>query len=112
MLKSNTVPKEHRVLTTLTLLRHGQSVWSHEERRTGWTGVGLSERGIVEAKRADQLLKDKRFIFDPCFTSCLLLANDAVYIVLVTMNLEEIPVQKSWCLNERHYGKLQGLSWW
>ena len=111
MLKSNTVPKEHQVLTTVTLLRHGQSVWNHEKRLTGWTDVGLSEQGIAEAKRAGQLLKDKGYTFDLCFTSCLTRAIDTVRIVLETMNLEEIPVQKSWRLNERHYGKLQGLSW-
>lgn len=94
----------------LVLLRHGESVWNKENRFTGWTDVDLSEKGIAEAHEAGQLLKKNGFTFDLAFTSVLLRANKTLDIVLKEMNLENIPVEKSWRLNERHYGALQGLN--
>jgi 2,3-bisphosphoglycerate-dependent phosphoglycerate mutase len=96
----------------LVLLRHGQSLWNREKRFTGWTDTPLSQKGIIEAKRAAQILKNKHMAFDLCFTSLLSRAADTVKIVLQTMGQESIPVHKSWRLNERHYGALQGLTWW
>lgn len=97
---------------TLAILRHGKSIWNKEKRFTGWTDIALSPRGIAEAKRAGQLLKARGVTFDLCFTSYLNRASETLRIVLDTMNLSHIPVQKDWRLNERHYGKLQGLNWW
>lgn len=94
----------------LVLLRHGESVWNKENRFTGWTDVDLSEKGIEEAVKAGRLLKKNGFTFDLAFTSVLLRATKTLKIVLKEMNLENIPVEKSWRLNERHYGALQGLN--
>lgn len=94
----------------LVLLRHGESVWNKENRFTGWTDVDLSEKGIVEAKKAGLLLKDEGFVFDIAFTSVLKRAIRTLWIVLDTMDLMWIPIQNSWRLNERHYGALQGLN--
>ncbi|MFQ5664823.1 MAG: 2,3-diphosphoglycerate-dependent phosphoglycerate mutase [Candidatus Binatia bacterium] len=99
-------------MVKLTLLRHGESVWNRERRFTGWTDVALSRRGVAQAKRAGRLLRAKGFAFDLCFTSCLKRATETLRIVLETMNFACVPVQQSWCLNERHYGALQGLSRW
>lgn len=93
----------------LVLLRHGESVWNKENRFTGWTDVGLSEKGVKEAENAGKLLKDKGYIFDVSFTSILKRANRTLEIVLKEMNLN-IPVYYSYRLNERHYGALQGLN--
>ncbi len=99
-------------MTPLILLRHGKSVWNRENRFTGWTDVALSTRGVVQAKGVGQLLKAQEYTFDLCFTSYLNRAIETLCLVLDTMGLKQIPIRRSWRLNERHYGALQGLSWW
>lgn len=94
----------------LVLLRHGESVWNKENRFTGWTDVDLSKKGIKEARDAGKLLKDSGFVFDIAFTSVLKRAIRTLWIVLDEMDLMWIPVRRSWRLNERHYGALQGLN--
>ncbi len=98
-------------MARLTILRHGKSIWNKEKKFTGWTDVPLSPRGISEAKSAGKLLKSKNIQFDLCFTSYLNRAIETLRIVLETMQLPQIPIQKDWRLNERHYGALQGLGW-
>ncbi len=98
-------------MSTLTILRHGKSLWNKEKRFTGWANVGLSASGITEAKHAGQLLKARGLSFDLCFTSYLNRAIDTLNIVLETMQLSHLPTHKDWRLNERHYGALQGLTW-
>jgi 2,3-bisphosphoglycerate-dependent phosphoglycerate mutase len=94
----------------LVLLRHGESTWNKENRFTGWTDVDLSEKGFEEAKGAGQLLKDNGFKFDVAHTSVLKRAIKTLNITLDVLDLQWIPVKKSWRLNERHYGGLQGLN--
>jgi 2,3-bisphosphoglycerate-dependent phosphoglycerate mutase len=94
----------------LILLRHGESDWNRENRFTGWTDVDLSPSGIEEARRAGRILLDKGFTFDVAFTSVLKRAIRTLWIVLDEMDLMWIPVHRSWRLNERHYGALQGLN--
>ena len=94
----------------LVLLRHGESKWNKENRFTGWTDVDLSEKGIIETKLAAYELKKSRFSFDIAFTSKLKRSIRSTWIVLDSMDLMWIPVYKSWCLNERFYGALQGLN--
>jgi 2,3-bisphosphoglycerate-dependent phosphoglycerate mutase len=94
------------------LLRHGQSLWNREKRFTGWTDTSLSEKGILEAQRAVAILKKKHLTFDVCYTSVLSRATETVNKVLQSMGQTDIPVHASWRLNERHYGALQGLTWW
>lgn len=94
----------------LVLVRHGQSMWNLENRFTGWTDVELSEQGIKEAKEAGRVLKEKGFNFDVAYTSVLKRANDTLKYILEELGEENIPVKKSWRLNERHYGALQGLN--
>lgn len=94
----------------LVLLRHGESVWNKENRFTGWVDVDLSEKGIQEAKRAGQILKKEKYVFDVAFTSVLKRATRTLSIVLKEMGLTHIPIHQSWRLNERHYGALQGLN--
>ncbi|MGB9772502.1 MAG: 2,3-diphosphoglycerate-dependent phosphoglycerate mutase [Bacteroidota bacterium] len=94
----------------LVLLRHGESIWNLENRFTGWTDVDLSERGVEEAHRAAVLLKDGGFTFDVAYTSVLKRAIRTLWIVLDDMDLMWIPVYRTWRLNERHYGALQGLN--
>ena len=94
----------------LVLVRHGQSMWNLENRFTGWTDVELSEQGIKEAKEAGKVLKEKGFDFDVAYTSVLKRANDTLKYILEELGEENIPVKKSWRLNERHYGALQGLN--
>jgi 2,3-bisphosphoglycerate-dependent phosphoglycerate mutase len=93
----------------VVLLRHGESDWNRENRFTGWTDVDLSEKGRAEAKSAAQLLKKEGYVFDQAFTSVLKRAIRTLWIVLDDMDLMWIPVERSWRLNERHYGALQGL---
>lgn len=93
----------------LVLVRHGQSLWNLENRFTGWTDVGLSEKGIHEAKEAGKLLKKKGYTFDVAYTSVLKRANDTLYYILEELNLD-IPINYNYHLNERHYGALQGLN--
>jgi len=94
----------------LVLLRHGESEWNKENRFTGWTDVDLSAKGVEEAHSAGALLKKGGYSFDLAFTSVLTRANRTLNIVLEEMGLTWIPVVKSWRLNERHYGALQGLN--
>ena len=94
----------------LVLVRHGQSIWNLENRFTGWTDVELSEQGINEAKEAGKILKEKGFKFDVAYTSVLKRANDTLKYILEELGEEDIPIKKSWRLNERHYGALQGLN--
>ncbi len=95
----------------LVLLRHGESIWNKKNRFTGWTDVDLTDKGIKEAKEAGKLLKNKGYTFDKAYTSVLKRATHTLDLVLETMGLiDKIPVEKSWRLNERHYGALQGLN--
>jgi 2,3-bisphosphoglycerate-dependent phosphoglycerate mutase len=94
----------------LVLLRHGESTWNKENRFTGWTDVDLSEKGIEEAHKAGQVLKEEGYIFDVAFTSVLKRAIRTLWITLDEMDLMWIPVYRNWRLNERHYGALQGLN--
>jgi 2,3-bisphosphoglycerate-dependent phosphoglycerate mutase len=93
----------------LVLLRHGESSWNRENRFTGWTDVDLSERGVAEARAAGATLKKEGYLFDLAYCSVLTRANRTLNIALEEMGLTWIPVIKSWRLNERHYGALQGL---
>ena len=94
----------------LVLLRHGQSTWNRENRFSGWTDVDLTDRGIAEAHDAALRLREADLRFDVAFTSVLKRAVRTLWIVLDDLELMWIPVEKSWRLNERHYGALQGLS--
>ena len=94
----------------LVLLRHGESVWNRENRFTGWTDVGLSEKGTGEAIAAGQLLAREGYIFDVAYTSVLKRAIRTLWHVLEEMDLMWIPEYRLWRLNERHYGALQGLN--
>ena len=94
----------------LVLLRHGESVWNKENLFTGWTDVDLSEQGLKEAKRAGQQLKSDGFVFDIAYTSVLKRAIRTLWITLDELDMMWIPVYRSWRLNERHYGALQGLN--
>lgn len=94
----------------LVLLRHGESTWNLENRFTGWTDVDLSPKGVEEASAAAKLLRQEGFVFDLAHTSYLRRAIRTLWIVLDGMGLMWIPVRKSWRLNERHYGALQGLN--
>ena len=94
----------------LVLIRHGESTWNKENRLTGWTDVDLSEKGRQEAKEGDQVLKAEGFAFDVAYTSVLKRAIRTLWTVLDEMDLMWIPVHRSWRLNERHYGALQGLN--
>ncbi|PKP50276.1 MAG: 2,3-diphosphoglycerate-dependent phosphoglycerate mutase [Bacteroidetes bacterium HGW-Bacteroidetes-11] len=94
----------------LVLLRHGESDWNKENRFTGWTDVDLSERGVKEAREAGKVLKEKGFVFDLAYTSFLKRAIKTLNIALEEMDQLWIPVLKSWRLNEKHYGNLQGLN--
>ena len=94
----------------LVLIRHGESQWNKENRFTGWKDVDLSEKGRAEAKAAGQLLKAEGFTFDEAYTSVLKRAIRTLWIVLDEMDLMWIPENKSWLLNERHYGALEGLN--
>jgi 2,3-bisphosphoglycerate-dependent phosphoglycerate mutase len=93
----------------IVLLRHGESTWNQENRFTGWTDVGLTEKGLAEAHAAGELLKSQGWAFDIAFTSVLRRAIKTLWTVLEDMDRMWIPVQHSWRLNERHYGALQGL---
>ncbi|MFN2341252.1 MAG: 2,3-diphosphoglycerate-dependent phosphoglycerate mutase [Halanaerobium sp.] len=94
----------------IVLVRHGESEWNLANRFTGWTDVDLSEQGVREAEEAGILLKEEGFTFDLAYTSYLKRATKTLNIILDTMDLHWIPVIKSWKLNERHYGALQGLN--
>jgi len=97
------------VIRPLVLLRHAQSLWNLENRFTGWADVGLTEAGRSEAHRAGALLRAHDYRFDRAFTSQLQRATETLEIVLRGLGQENIPVERSWRLNERHYGSLEGL---
>ena len=92
------------------LLRHGESIWNMENRFTGWTDVDLTAKGVEEAKKAGELLRDAGFVFDLAHTSVLKRAIKTLWLTLEQLDLMWIPVTHSWRLNERHYGALQGLN--
>ena len=94
----------------LVLLRHGQSTWNLENLFTGWIDVDLSEQGHAEAREAGQLLREEGIAFDIAFTSVLKRAIRTLWYSLDEMDLMWLPVERSWRLNERHYGALQGLN--
>ncbi len=94
----------------IVLLRHGESEWNLENRFTGWTDVDLTPKGVSEALHAGELLKEKDFHFDIAYTSFLKRAVKTLNCALDKLNQDWIPVQKSWRLNEKHYGVLQGLN--
>jgi 2,3-bisphosphoglycerate-dependent phosphoglycerate mutase len=94
----------------LVIVRHGESTWNQENRFTGWTDVDLSEKGRQEAKEGGQVLKHEGYTFDVAFTSVLKRAIRTLWTIQDEMDLMWIPVYRSWRLNERHYGALQGLN--
>ena len=94
----------------LVLLRHGESTWNKENLFTGWTDVDLSEKGLGEAAEAGRLLKEGGYTFDVAYTSVLKRAIRTLNLTLDALDLLWIPVVKTWKLNERHYGALQGLN--
>ena len=94
----------------LVLLRHGESTWNKENRFTGWTDVGLSEKGLLEAHEAGKTLRKEGYTFDVAFTSVLSRAIKTLWVALEELDQMYIPVYNSWRLNERHYGSLQGLN--
>ncbi|UCE18112.1 MAG: 2,3-diphosphoglycerate-dependent phosphoglycerate mutase [Gemmatimonadota bacterium] len=94
----------------LVFVRHGESLWNLENRFTGWTDIDLSERGLREAHEAARVMKEEGYTFDIAFTSVLKRAIRTLWIILDDMDLMWIPVHRSWRLNERHYGDLQGLN--
>lgn len=97
-------------MNKLVLIRHGESEWNKENRFTGWKDVDLSAKGREEAHAAGKLLKDEGFVFDEAYTSVLKRAIRTLWIVLDEMDMMWIPETKSWLLNERHYGALEGLN--
>jgi 2,3-bisphosphoglycerate-dependent phosphoglycerate mutase len=97
-------------MTKLVLVRHGESSWNKENRFTGWTDVDLSEKGREEAREGGVVLKSQGYTFDVAYTSVLKRAIRTLWMVLDEMDLMWIPVHRSWRLNERHYGALQGLN--
>lgn len=94
----------------LVMLRHGQSTWNLENKFTGWTDVDLSEQGLREAHTAGQVMKQEGYVFDEAHTSVLKRAIRTLWIGLDEMDQMWIPVFRTWRLNERHYGSLQGLN--
>ena len=94
----------------LVLLRHGESTWNRENRFTGWTDVDLSAKGVEEARAAGRLLKAGGYDFDLAFTSVLKRAIRTLWLALEELDRMWLPDEKSWRLNERHYGALQGLN--
>jgi 2,3-bisphosphoglycerate-dependent phosphoglycerate mutase len=96
-------------MTKLVLLRHGESTWNLENRFTGWTDVDLTPKGVAEAHEAARLLLEGGYVFDVAFVSLLKRAIRTLWIVQDDMDRMWLPVQRSWRLNERHYGALQGL---
>ncbi len=97
-------------MTKLVLIRHGESTWNKENRFTGWTDVDLSEKGVQEAHAGAQALREGGYTFDVAYTSVLKRAIRTLWFVLDDLDLMWVPVHRSWRLNERHYGSLQGLN--
>ena len=94
----------------IVLLRHGESTWNKINKFTGWTDVDLSEKGTKEAITSGQVLKNEGYVFDLAYTSVLKRAIKTLWLALEELDLRWIPVRRSWKLNERHYGALQGLN--
>ena len=94
----------------LVIVRHGESIWNQENRFTGWHDVGLSEKGMMEAKKGGQALKKENLVFDVAYTSVLKRAIKTLDFILEETDQVWLPVLKEWRLNERHYGNLQGLN--
>ncbi len=94
----------------LVLLRHGESIWNKENLFTGWTDVGLSEKGLQEAIEGGRQLRQDGFVFDVAYTSVLKRAIKTLWVALEEMDQMYIPIHNTWRLNERHYGALQGLN--
>lgn len=94
----------------IVLLRHGESAWNRENRFTGWTDVDITEKGQQEAHEAGRLLREGGYVFDVAYTSVLKRAIRTLWVVLDELDQMWIPVHRSWRLNERHYGALQGLN--
>ena len=94
----------------LVICRHGESIWNLENKFTGWVDVGLTDKGINEGIECGKTLLEKKFIFDIAYTSVLKRANKTLYCCLEKMNQKNLNIIKDWRLNERHYGKLQGLN--
>ena len=94
----------------LVLLRHGESTWNKENRFTGWTDVDLSDKGREDAREAGRLMSAEKYEFDVAYTSVLKRAIRTLWIALDELDLMWIPVHRSWRMNERHYGDLQGLN--
>jgi 2,3-bisphosphoglycerate-dependent phosphoglycerate mutase len=101
---------EENIMYKVVLLRHGESTWNKDNLYTGWTDVDLSERGVREALESGKTLKKEGYVFDVAFTSVLKRAIRTLWIVLDELDQMWIPVFRSWRLNERHYGALQGLN--
>jgi 2,3-bisphosphoglycerate-dependent phosphoglycerate mutase len=101
---------DDRDVSSLVLVRHGESTWNRENRFTGWVDVPLSEHGIEEARQAGRILREEGVLFDVAFTSYLNRAIKSLWIILEELDQMWIPELKHWALNERHYGKLQGLN--
>lgn len=97
-------------MSTLVLVRHGQSVWNKENRFTGWVDVGLTEDGVQEATKAGTLLAQEGLTFDAAFTSYQKRAIKTLWLALEGIDQMSIPETKAWQLNERHYGGLSGLN--
>jgi len=96
-------------MKTLVLLRHGQSQWNQENRFTGWVDVPLSPLGIEEARRAGEVMREEKLEFDVAFSSVLKRAIKTLFIALEELDQTWLPTHRSWRINERHYGALQGL---
>jgi len=101
---------DNQKVVKVVLLRHGESTWNKENRFTGWMDVPLSEKGLQEAHEAAQTLKKEGFTFDVAYTSVLKRAIKTLWTVMEDMDIMWIPVNRSWRLNERMYGALQGLN--
>jgi len=98
------------MIAKIVFLRHGESLWNREGKFTGWTDVALSDQGVAEARQAGHLLRATGFTFDQAYTSVLKRAIQTLWIALEEMDQMWIPVYRTWRLNERHYGALQGLN--
>lgn len=97
-------------MPTLVVIRHGESLWNQENRFTGWVDVDLAEKGINEAIQGGKALKEQKLQFDIVYTSVLKRAIKTMNLVLEQLDQHWLPIVKSWRLNERHYGELQGLN--
>ena len=97
-------------MSSLVLVRHGESVWNRARIFTGWTDIDLNELGIEEARATGRWLASEGFCFDVCHTSYLKRAIRTLWLILEEMDRMWLPVQTTWRLNERHYGRLQGIS--